>query len=282
MRVMMSAAAGPTAPGIIRHLQKLGHFVIGHDSNPHGAGASMCDEFHQSQKVVDNPKAYVDLIRSIEHDAYIARIDEELRYCTVSALHAATVRIFTSKIAQQSAMWEAGLPVAPRARAMDVAVMKPDRGRGSRVTFLPPYTRIPGEYLFQRKIFGTEYTVDILTDMKGAFLFAVPRQRLEASSVSLVGKVDMSEDLIDIAKRLCRAFCFAGPINMQLIIDRETGEPFITEVNARISGSCMFTVMAGFDILDATCRLHQSMPFVKPRQVREVMFRRYFVEEEIR
>lgn len=282
MRVLMSAAASPVAPGIIRHLQSLGHFVIGHDCNPHGAGASMCDEFHQSQRVLDNPKAYVDLIRSIEHDAYLAFLDEELRYCSVSPLHAATVRIFTSKIAQQSALWDAGLPVAPRARAIDVAVMKPDRGRGSQVTMLPPYIRVPGEYLFQRKISGVEYTVDILTDMKGAFLYAVPRQRVEKSNVSLVAKVEMSEDIIDIAKRLCRAFTFAGPINMQLILDGETNEPFIIEVNARLSGSCMFTVMAGFDILDATCRLHQSMPFEKPRQVREVMFRRYFVEEEMR
>ena len=282
MRVLMSAAAGPVAPGIIRHLQKLGHFVIGHDCNPHGAGAAMCDEFHQSQRVSENPKAYVDLIRSIEHDAYLARIDEELRYCSVSPLNLATIRIFTSKIAQQSALWDAGLPVAPRARGIDIAVMKPDRGRGSRVTVLPPYTRVPGEYLYQRKIFGTEYTVDILTDMKGVFLYAVPRQRLEASSVSLVAKVDMSEDLIDIAKRLCKAFTFAGPINMQLILDQETNEPFIIEVNARLSGSCMFTVMAGFDILDATVRLHQGLPFVPPKAVRETMFRRYFVEEEIR
>jgi hypothetical protein len=279
MRVLMSAAAGPTAPGIIRHLQSLGHFVIGHDRNPDGAGARMCDEFHRSPMIATDPKDYVDLIRSIEHDAYIARIDEELRYCAVSPLHAATVRIFTSKIAQQSALWDAGLPVVPRARAGDVAVMKPDRGRGSRVTFLPPYTRVPGEYLFQKRIVGTEYTVDILTDMNGKYLYAVPRQRLEVSSVSLVGKIDMSEDIIDIAKRLCRSFTFAGPINMQLIVDNETGEPLITEVNARISGSCMFTVLAGFDILDATVRLHQSMPFEPPKQVREIMIRRYFVEE---
>lgn len=280
----MSAAASPVAPGIIRHLQKLGHFVIGHDNNKDGAGASMCDEFHQSPKVSENPKRYVDLIRSIEHDAYLAFLDEELRYCAVGPLHAATIRIFTSKIAQQGALWDAGLPVAPRARAGDVAIAKPDRGRGSRVSELPPYVRIGGgwDVLYQRKITGTEYTVDILTDMKGAFLFAVPRQRVEKSNVSLVAKVDMSEDIIDIAKRLCKAFTFAGPINMQLIIDQETGEPFITEVNARLSGSCMFTVMAGFDILDATCRLHQSLPFVPPKNVREVMFRRYFIEEEVR
>lgn len=278
MRVLMSAAAGPTAPGIVRHLKSLGHFVIGHDCNKDGAGAAMCDEFRQSPRVIDDPRGYIALIRSIEHDVYLARIDEELRYCAVSPLHAATTRIFTSKIAQQSALWDAGLPVAPRARPGDVAIMKPDRGRGSRVTTLPPYVRVPGEYLYQRKIEGMEYTVDILADMKGEFLCAVPRQRIEKSSVSLVGKVVLEQDMIDLAKRLVSLFTFAGPINMQAIRD-ERGEIFITEVNPRISGSCMFTVLAGFDILQQTCRLHQGLPFEPPTAMREIMVRRYFVEE---
>lgn len=277
MRIMMSAASSPTAPGIIRHLQKLGHDVIGHDSQPH-FGDTIPNRFIRSPKVGAH---YLPFLKSfgLVYDLYIPFLDEELYLfgfagepdnCMCSPEK--TLLIFTSKVRQQRALREAGLPVAPEVEV----IFKPDQGRGGKGVM--PIAKTAG-YVAQRLIRGTEYTIDVLTDMDGQFLFAVPRKRLVSNGVSVVGQIDMHQDMIGLAEDVVEKFKFCGPINIQAIREHGTGEIYITEVNARLSGSCMFTVMAGFDILDATLKLHRGERFTEPVTVREVTIRRHYVEE---
>lgn len=280
MRVMMSAAGSPVAPGIIRHLQSLGHYVIGHDMNSFGAGLGICDEWHTSPPVT--AREYTEFIWNIDHDIYLAFMDEELMRLSPTV----TNSIFTSKMSQQKEMETAGLPVAPTAHHGRV-VAKPFHGRGGKgIIFTEDQTMI-GElafagYLIQQWIDGDEFTIDVLTGLRGDFLFAVPRRRLAVSGgVSIVGKIEMDATLIALARLVCRKFKFYGPINIQIIREKGTGRLFIIEVNARLSGSCMFTVLAGFDILDATIRLHQFLPFEPPAKVDEIVVRRHYVEERL-
>lgn len=292
MRIMMSAAGSAVAPGIIRHLQKLGHFVIGHDCEPHGAGARMCDEFHRSPDAEEAWRYYC-FIKRIEHDVYLPFLDEELRIFAnpsygipkrVICSPERTLRDFTSKLMQHRCLRVRGF-IVPRNTVDGDVIVKPDLGRGGRGIFRTRDAmtalrlREVGDHLVQEFIDGVEYTVDVLADMDGGFLFAVPRTRLQAAGVSIIGQVSMDDEIIDLAKQIVKSFTFRGPINIQIIRERETGDLFIIEVNPRLSGSCMFTVMAGFDILDATIRLASGLPFVAPERVEEIMVRRYYVEE---
>lgn len=289
MRVMMSAAGSTVAPGIIRHLQSLGHTVIGHDSSPHGAGTEIADEFYLSPPA-DDAEAYLAFLAARRCDLYLPFLDEELRaFNRISWLRQTwspweTLAIFTSKKKQQKAFEDAGFPVAPQADEGEV-IAKPDYGRGGKGTFrtgdeLIIDGLISAGYLVQRFIEGDEYTVDVLTDLEGGFLFAMPRLRIQTSGVSVIGRIVLDQEIITLAMKIVERFRFAGPINVQMIRERSSGKLFIIELNPRLSGSCMFTVMAGFDILDATIRLFSGKPFIPPEKIEEITVRRYYVEEQ--
>ncbi len=278
MRIMMSAAASPVAPGIIRHLQTLGHTVIGHDSSPY-IEKTIADRHVRSPRA--DRSSYVRFLKNFEssYDLYLPFLDEELRLFGITGQPAncmcspiAELLKFTSKVRQQRALSEANLPVAPEIEA----IIKPDEGRGGRGILK---TSMAGGFVVQRLLRGNEYTIDVLTDMDGKFLFAVPRERLAANGVSTIGRIKMDDDLIELARDVVSKFTFAGPINIQIMVT--PAEDYIIEVNPRLSGSCMFTVMAGWDILDATIRLHEGKPFIPPSKVEEITVRRTYIEERI-
>jgi carbamoyl-phosphate synthase large subunit len=288
---MLSAAASPVAPSIIRHLQALGHYVIGHDSLQEGLGAKFCDEFHLSPNIATHRYAYIQYLgRTMSScGCYFPFLDEELTldFGVIPDEFISprdTLDIFTSKNKQQRKLGEAGLLPAPTmALASGKAVCKPDLGRGGKGVFFTEDQVIIGRlsktgYLCQQQIDGDEYTIDVLCGMDGKMLFAVPRLRIQAANVSTVGRIKMDERLIWLAEDVTKKFYFRGPINIQVIVEKDTGVPYIIEVNPRLSGSCMFTVMAGFDILDATIRMHEGKEFKPPNRVDEILVRRRYVE----
>lgn len=280
MRIMMSAAGSAVAPGIILHLQALGHYVIGHDCEPNGAGLRFCDEWYCSPR--GGPADF-----SRQFDLYLPFLDDELRRAATGKIMCSrgeTIAIFTSKKAQQDAFEQANLPVAPRT-ATTPCMLKGTFGQGGK-NVIPLYAggdllvKIMSQFgVPQKLIKGDEYTVDVLTGLDGGFLFAVPRLRLQAKGVSVIGQVKMDPEIIALSRRIVETFKFAGPINIQMIRERETGKLYIIELNPRLSGSCMFTVMAGFDILQATIRVFDGEPFIEPTRVEEITVRRYYVEE---
>jgi carbamoyl-phosphate synthase large subunit len=294
-RVMLSAVGGPVAVSIIQHLRKLGHQVVGHDGRADAVGLDFVDKFWRSPPAID-ANAYLDFLDQIgpECDIYLPFLDEELRLmatheerisrlrCTIVRSPAKTLAIFTSKIDQQKALELAGHPIAPRASCAP-AVFKPDFGRGGggvvradEADLFELMMKRPG-FLAQQAIDGVEYTVDALVDNDGHFLFAVARQRLVAKGVSIIGRIDMSPDVLTLTRRVVQSHAFAGPINLQMIREA-SGALHIIEVNARLSGSLMFTVMAGFDILDATIGLYEGRRFEPPTVEDGLLVRRYWQE----
>lgn len=276
---MLSAAGSAVAPSIIRHLQSLGHDVVGHDCNGFANLLS---------PTASDPMRYAHFLASQNFDVYLPFLDEELGLIEIrdwtSPLN--TIETFTSKIKQQYAMESVSLPVA-YAVEWGNSIAKPDHGRGGKGMIRTSSESLMLTlkyfgYLVQKFIDGDEYTIDVLTDRDGAFLFAVPRLRIQANGVSVIGKIVMDAEIIDLAREVVSKFKFAGPINIQVIRERDTGKLYIIEVNPRLSGSCMFTVMAGFDILDATIRLWEGKPFVPPSKIEDgLIIRRHYVEERL-
>ena len=285
MRIMMSAAGSAVAPSIIRHLQSLGHTVIGHDSSP-WITTTGANRHVRSPRATGNE--YLRFIRNFEnsYDLYLPFLDEELRVFALSGITRlgepaklirspnVTLLTFASKVRQQRALTLAGLPVCPEAKV----IIKPDEGRGGK-GIIQIETSMAGGFVVQQHLTGPEYTIDVLTDLEGNFLFAVPRERLAASGVSTIGRIVMDEDLIDLARDVVGKFQFAGPINIQVM--QAPDDDYIIEVNPRLSGSCMFTVMSGWDILADTIKVFEGKPFVPPKKIEEVTIRRTYVEEVI-
>lgn len=287
MRIMMSAAGSPVAPSIMRHLRDLGHDVVGHDSN---GFADIKSPRTDDQDRFTNFLGYYEPI----FDLYLPFLDEELRKIAkwygspkIVCSPRETLEIFTSKIRQQRALGEADIWPVPLWKKGGVAICKPEFGRGGKDILISSDPSIIGRmrnkgYIAQKLIHGDEYTIDILTDRDGEFIFAVPRKRIQTNGVSVIGQIDMDDDLIYHAQRLTKEFKFAGPINMQMIRETGTGVLYTIEVNARLSGSCIFTVIAGFDILGATIKLWEGKPVRPPFFVRNGMIiKRQYIEREV-
>ncbi|MCP4675124.1 MAG: ATP-grasp domain-containing protein [Deltaproteobacteria bacterium] len=104
-------------------------------------------------------------------------------------------------------------------------------------------------YIAQTIAAGVEYTVDVFVNSYGKALCAVPRKRLEvrAGEVSK-GMTVRSEDLQDLARRIAQALPGAfGILNIQIFLDKETGEMNVIEINPRFGGGFPLAWKAGAD-----------------------------------
>lgn len=268
----MSAAGSSAATEIIKHIKRLGHYVIGIDANKHSAPLAMniCDDFYLSPLCSSND--FIPFINNLvdEFDLYIPFIDEELiLLCQHPGLiKSAFDKILlnpreaiitcTSKVNFQRYCQINNLPIAPLTTSAP-AIFKPNYGRGSKGIFyiednelMPYFSKQDG--VIQNVIQGIEYTVDVLTDNNSTWFFGVARKRLETAGVSRVGEVEQNEKVLALAKECCLIFNFIGPINIQIMLD-SNNKAHLIEINPRLSGSLIFSTLAGFDIIDLALKL---------------------------
>lgn len=261
---------GPTSVSMIRHLQNHGHRVIGMDCRADAVGRHFCDDFRISPPALD-VDLYVHFLKSLdfEFDVFFPFVDEELRAIALAEPHlnALRQRLFlspdhtlldcTDKVKFQKLATDLQLPIAPLT-LRPPAIAKPRHGRGGKgvVTVddaeLLTYFLQKPDYLCQQKITGDEYTVDILVDHGGQWVFGAARRRILARGVSVIGQIDMADDVLRLAHQVVSSIRFRGPINIQMIREANTGHLYLIEVNPRLSGSLIFSTMAGFDIFSAS------------------------------
>jgi len=293
----MSAAGSAAAASIIKHIQGLGHSVIGIDANKNSESLAqlICDEFYLSP--LCHSGEFIPFINSLsdKFDLYIPFIDEELRCLANSKLLLPEViaKIIlnskeaiddcTSKIKFQAFCQQHDLPVAEQTSSVP-AIFKPEFGRGSKGVFIiedeeliPYFQKKIG--VIQQLIIGMEYTVDVLTNQQGEWLFAVARKRIETAGVSRIGEIDQQENVLKLAKQCTEKFQFKGPVNIQIMLD-DNNNAHLIEINPRLSGSLIFSTLAGFDIIDLAIKdkLKQSYQLPLEENIINKRFVRYWQE----
>jgi len=133
------------------------------------------------------------------------------------------------------------------------------------------------DLVFQEYLPGTEYTVDVLSNLEGKPLIAVPRIRLQTrAGISTKGKVLTDFALQTECMEIAEHIGIRGPCCMQMKESCE-GELKLIEVNPRIGGGTIFTTLAGANfpvmLLDIIEGRQVSMPSVS-----EITVIRYFEE----
>ena len=84
---------------------------------------------------------------------------------------------------------------------------------------------------------GPEFSIDLLCDLDGRCLNAIPRTMIESrGGESIKGTVVHDEELIDLGKRTGEALGVHGPCTVQAFRDPEIGLG-ITDVNTRFGGA---------------------------------------------
>lgn len=112
------------------------------------------------------------------------------------------------------------------------------------------------DYVIQPFIDGTEYTVDIFCDFDGNPIFITPRIRLAVRSGEVLKtEISMDERIIEESKKLIEGFKPCGPMTVQLIREKKTGEDYFIEINPRFGGGAPLSMKAGARSAEAILKL---------------------------
>ncbi|GEL94101.1 ATP-grasp domain-containing protein [Cellulomonas composti] len=159
-------------------------------------------------------------------------------------------------------------------------IVKPRRGAGSRgVRTVGSQAELDAvhaeeDLLVQELLPGDEFSVDVLADLDGHVVAAVPRARLRVDSgVAVAGTTVRDDELVATASAVAAAVGLTTVANVQLKRDAD-GRPALLEVNPRFPGAMPLTIAAGVDmpslVLDAMLgrRLPAHLDFQEVANVR--------------
>jgi carbamoyl-phosphate synthase large subunit len=132
-------------------------------------------------------------------------------------------------------------------------LVKARRGFGSRhiyraetreaLDFFLAHTPVPS--IVQALCRGEEFSVDVLCDLDGRCLNAIPRTMIESKGgESIKGMTVKDWELIDAARAVAEALPIWGPANIQLFRE-PSGRLEVTDVNPRFGGGFPLPLAAG-------------------------------------
>jgi carbamoyl-phosphate synthase large subunit len=124
-------------------------------------------------------------------------------------------------------------------------MVKPRRGSGARsihpaadreqMEFFIRY--VPEPVMVQRLMGGDEFSIDLLCDLSGRCLNAIPRTMIESrGGESIKGTVIDDPELVELGRAVGEALPVRGPCTVQAFRDPEIGLG-ITDVNTRFGGA---------------------------------------------
>ena len=232
-------------------------FVVAADPSPL-APAQYAADVHVAPPRIDDPDYVAFLDRLVaEHDAkaVIPLTDLDLEVLARSDLPAfvpspEVCRATYDKYETHELLLSHGLPSPPTVLPGDEpesypVIVKPRRGSGAR-SIHPAADRAQMEFfvdyidepvMVQRLMGGDEFSIDILGDLDGRCLNAIPRTMIESrGGESIKGTVIADAELVDLGRRVGEALGVRGPCTVQAFHDPEIGL-CITDVNTRFGGA---------------------------------------------
>ena len=98
------------------------------------------------------------------------------------------------------------------------------------------------EYIEERE----EFTVDCYVDRDGSVLTVVPRIRLEVAGGEVTSSCTLRDTaLIELSRKILLSGDFRGPITIQFIRNKTTGDTYVMEINPRLGGGVIASMAAG-------------------------------------
>ena len=148
------------------------------------------------------------------------------------------------------------------------AIVKPRRGSKSRgiqifndIEDLMHLQNLSG-YIIQEFLRNCkEFTVDSYIDSEGRILVSVPRERIEVmGGESTRTKTCKNEELQKFNEDVIKKLKLRGPVNIQFLYDEDTDRYLLMEVNPRIGGAVICSILAGAPIADYILLESQGRP----------------------
>jgi len=308
--VLIPGASGPAGINTIKSLKmaNFGGKIVATDSSPLSAGFFMADNGEVISEA--NHYSFVDrlfeivkkfdvkvLMPSSGFDIYPYsenrdKLAETGAYAVVS--DRATLEICRDKTLTYQSLSSDNFEVPftttdpEKIRAFPV-IAKPRFGKGSRDILkiedesdLKYASSRFVDMIFQEFLPGTEYTVDVLSDLDKKPLMAVPRVRIQTKGgISTKGKITLNPDLETNCMKIAEHLGIRGPSCIQM---KESPEGVIKliEVNPRLGGGTIFTALAGANFPAMVLDMVEGKEISPMPKVSEITVIRYFEEIVIR
>ena len=302
--ILVPGASAPAAINTIKSLKMVKYPVriVSSDTNPISAGFYMSDAH--------------ELLPEVESKSYLTRLFEIITKHKISILMPSSgYDIYRYSKNKRKLLKLGALPVVSDENTMEICrdkvqtyrhlskkfdlpattldpkeirgfplIAKPRYGKGSKgITKIEnsidlKYTLSKQrELIFQEYLPGTEYTIDVLSDLDGNPLIAVPRIRVQTKAgISTVGKIVMDEKISETCKSIAKYLKIKGPCCIQMK-ESNDGTLKLVEVNPRLGGGTIFTALAGANfpamILDMAMGKRVRIP-----KISEITVVRYFEE----
>lgn len=283
IRVLVTGVGGPAGINAVRLFNKHPQCeVVGADIDPLSAGRHFLRQFLISPRVVDKEGYRAWLLETIEKeriDICLPTVHEELVVvdefrsklpCYLVLSSHESIVVGDSKLAcyawMEKMMPEAVVPFTnlvdwtPDWSSAPEQFVKPVQGRGGRgcrvlsineIADLQKNEKNPETLLVMALLPGTEWTVDAYRAKDGTMVYVVPRTRVGlAGGISIKGKTDRNQALIDLTTEMCEKLHVEGPVCVQWKAD-SAGVPKIVEINPRLSGGLPISVAGGIDPVQA-------------------------------
>jgi carbamoyl-phosphate synthase large subunit len=305
MSVIVPGAGGPAGINTIKSLKMAGFKgkIIATDSSRLSAGFFMASAYAVMPKVVDEEN-YIKKLEEVisnhnvqvlmpssgydiyPYSKYRRKIEEFGAKPVVSDLESIEI-CFDKMMTFQKLSGKFDLPFTttnPDKITEFPVIAKPRREKGGYDMMiikdednLRYVTSKFSNVIFQEYLPGTEYTVDVLSDLDKKPLVAVPRIRLETKAgISTKGKVvhhpQIEQSCMDIAKSVG----IIGPCCIQMKASRD-GAVKLVEVNPRMGGGTIFAALAGANFPALILDMVKEKEIVKI-SFSEVIVIRYFEE----
>lgn len=137
------------------------------------------------------------------------------------------------------------------------------------------------DLVFQEYLPGTEYTVDVLSNLDGKPLMAVPRIRMQTKAgISTKGRILRDPSLERDCMKIAEYIGIKGPCCMQMK-ESEDGILKLIEVNPRMGGGTIFTSLAGANFPALLLDIIEGKQITIP-SISEITVIRYFEEFVLR
>jgi len=293
LRPAILRTAVGSAPSVsqIRLFQSRGLRVVAVDCDPLSVGFVFADAAYAVPRATspDYVDCLLEVCRKERVDWVLPALDEELALLAsardrfesigtrilLSSLPA--LRICTDKLETNRFLVDHGIPTpltfdAEELPARSVIysypqVVKPRFGRGSSGLHLARdweqiefFRRIEAPAVVQAWVEGCEFTVDVLCDFSSHAAIIAPRRRLATESgISYKGTNTWHEQIVHWVAVLVKELGIVGPANIQCFLT-PGGQVLFTEINARLAGSCILSIMAGVPLVEGILALMRNAP----------------------
>ena len=275
-KILISAANGTIMPELITYLKK-SFYVIGIDNNSIGLAKKYCDEFYKSPN--GNDIKFIKFLEKVgaNVDMIFLFVDEELDIISrnfnklnkiqnkLILSERKTINICNDKLKFNKFFKNFKNINLPRFKKNKKNIIKPKIGRGSKNIFITKNNKIINyfqkdkNFIVQEFINGKEYTVDCLFDKNGKLVFSLPRERLVAQNVSIIGKTIKNKKIDTFIKLISSKLNFYGPVNVQIIIKKD--QIYLIEINPRLSGSIIFSIKSSFDPIKTLFKIEENVKY---------------------